>query len=57
MSWIIGGKSPGDWFENNVVFGAKNGIEVGTLDCVHFPQVSVLEVLAARILKFCGISG
>lgn len=56
VSWTIGGNSPAGWFDNNLVFGAKRGVQVGTLECVHFPQVSVPRVLATHIQNCCGVS-
>lgn len=38
-------------FGDNVVQGTRAGLEVGVLDCKHFPQVSMPEGLAEHIRR------
>lgn len=51
VTWTIGGLTPAAAFHWNVLAGAAAGIEVGLLMCMHFPQVSIPDVLAAHIAK------
>ena len=49
VTWTIGGLTPAAAFHWNTLAGAAAGVEVGLLMCMHFPQVSIPDVLAAHI--------
>ncbi|TVY65529.1 putative hydrolase [Lachnellula suecica] len=49
ITWTIGALTAAGAFFDNVVTATKAGIEIGTLQSKHFPQVSIPDVLAAHI--------
>jgi len=49
VTWTIGGLTPAERFFDNVVTAHAAGIQLGLLQCKHFPQVSIPEVLANHI--------
>lgn len=51
VCWTIGALTPAGMFLQNVVVGVKAGIEVGSLECRHFPQITVPEALAEHIRR------
>jgi pimeloyl-ACP methyl ester carboxylesterase len=57
ITWTIVGLTPAAGFLDNVVLATKAGIDIGLLDCKHFPQVSAPEMLAERIRAPASVSG
>ncbi|KAE8444788.1 hypothetical protein EG329_014248 [Mollisiaceae sp. DMI_Dod_QoI] len=51
VNWTLGGLMPLSWFWENVVLATEVGIKIDVLNCKHFPQVSIPEVLAEYIRK------
>lgn len=49
VTWTVGALSPMELYFDNVVLGVQAGIQLRLLPSMHFPQVSVPEVLAAHI--------
>src|SRR5262245_66517631 len=49
VTWTIGGLTPTERFFDNVVTAHAAGLQLGLLQCKHFPQVSIPEVLANHI--------
>jgi hypothetical protein len=49
VDWTIGSlSSAGEFFKNTVV-ATRAGIDIGLLECMHFPQVTVPGALAEHI--------
>jgi pimeloyl-ACP methyl ester carboxylesterase len=49
ITWTIGSLSPEELFADNIVTAAKAGIDVGRLQCMRFPQVTIPVALAEHI--------
>lgn len=49
ITWTIGTQSLAGSFYDNVARATKAGIEIGLLDCKHFPQVTIPEPFADHV--------
>jgi len=49
ITWTIGGLTPARAFFSNVLLTREAEIQIGLLNCRHFPQVSIPEALAEHI--------
>lgn len=49
ITWTIGAQSPAGLFYDNVSRATRAGIEIGLLNCRHYPQVTIPEAFAEHV--------